>query len=158
MKTGIPGHLARWGGGTHRRWTEGIKSLPAHVGCVSSDRSSCSFDLCCHWLDPRPGLAVQRSIETTLLADCLRGSDSAPENQRIAPWNWRSSSPVPPFPPRMSFSWFVRALMFISLGMSSPALSHRFHTFLLANLTALLPAAESEPGVRDPRRQCYCCC
>lgn len=52
----------------------------------------------------------------------------------------------------------VRALMFISAGMSSPALSHRFHTFLLANLTVLLPAAESEPGVRDPQRQCYRYC
>lgn len=41
----------------------------------------------------------------------------------------------------------VGALMFISPGMSSPALSHRFHTFLLANLTVLLPAAEREPGV-----------
>lgn len=68
-------------------------------------------------------------------------------------------SPVPPFPPHMSFSWFVRALMFISPGMSSPALSHRFHTFLLANLTVLLPAAESEPGVGESREQCcYCCC
>lgn len=37
--------------------------------------------------------------------------------------------------------------MFISLGMPSPALSHRFHTFLLANLTVLLPAAERRPGV-----------
>lgn len=79
-------------------------------------------------------------------------------NQRIAPWNRRSSSPVPPFPPRTSSFLVVRALMFISPGMSSPALSHRFHTFLLANLTVLLPAAESEPGVRDPQRQCYCYC
>ena len=61
-------------------------------------------------------------------------------------------------PPRMSLFLVVRALMFISPGMSSPALSHRFHTFLLANLTVLLPAAESEPGVRDPPRQCYCYC
>lgn len=47
----------------------------------------------------------------------------------------------------MSFSWLDEALMFISPGISAPALSHRFHTFLLANLTVLLPAAESEPGV-----------
>lgn len=31
------------------------------MGCVSSDRSSCSFDSLCHWLDPRQGLAAQRS-------------------------------------------------------------------------------------------------
>lgn len=47
------------------------------------------------------------------------------------------------------FFLVVRALMFISPGMSSPALSHRFHTFLLANLTVLLPAAES--GARSQR-------
>lgn len=41
--------------------------------------------------------------------------------------------------------------MFISLGMSSPAHRRRFHTFLLANLTVLLPAAEGKPGVRDPQ-------
>lgn len=41
--------------------------------------------------------------------------------------------------------------MFISLGMSSPAHCRRFHTFLLANLTVLLPAAEGELGVRDPQ-------
>lgn len=35
------------------------------------DRSSCSFDLCCHWLDLRLGLSVQWSGETTLLSDCV---------------------------------------------------------------------------------------
>lgn len=41
--------------------------------------------------------------------------------------------------------------MFISLGMPSPARSHRFHTFLLANLTVLLPAAERRPAVGNLR-------
>lgn len=50
----------------------------------------------------------------------------------------------------------ARGLMFIPPGMSSPALSHRFHTFLLANLTVLLPAAESQPGMGES--PFYCCC
>lgn len=81
MKTGVPGHLV--GGGGHRRRAEGMKSLAAHVGCVSSDRSSCSLDLCCHRLDPRPALAAHWSMETTLLSDRLRASDSAPEIREL---------------------------------------------------------------------------
>lgn len=49
-------------------------------GHVSSDRSSCSSDLCCHWLDLRLSLSVQWSVETTLLSDCVCAApDSAPE-------------------------------------------------------------------------------
>lgn len=155
MKTGIP-RLQR--GGKHRRRTEGIKSLQHMWGCVSSDRSSCSFDLCCHWLDLRLGLGVQWSRETTLLSDCLFSSDSAPEIGESRRRIGGAALPFRLFLLAWAFSWFVRALMFIPPGMSSPALSHRFHTFLLANLTVLLPAAESEPGVRESQRQCYCYC
>lgn len=128
------------------------------MGCVFSDRThvplTCAATgLIRGWVSPLAGAWKQLCSP-----DCLRGSDSAPEIRESCRGIAGVAPLIPPFPPRMSFSWFVRALMFISLGMSSPAPSHRFHTFLLANLTVLLPAAESEPGVRDPWRPCYCYC
>lgn len=99
-----------------------------------------------------PALAAQPSAETTLLLRVCHASDSVPgisgRRRGIA------AAPLSPpafFPPRISFSCVVRALMFISLGVSSPAQSRRFHTFLLANSTVLLPAAEGEPGAGDPQ-------
>lgn len=74
-------------------------------GCVSSDRSSCSFDSGCHRLDLRLGLGARRSAETTLLPDCLCSSACAWNLGNRAVELVEELPPVPPFPPHTSFSW-----------------------------------------------------
>lgn len=143
------------GGGEHRSRTEGIKSLqhmwavyPLTEAHVLLTRAATG--LIWGWVSPLNG-AEKQLCSLTVCAAPIPRLKITESRRRIG----GAALPVPPFfffffpSSHEPFFLVVRALMFISPGMSSPALSHRFHTFLLANLTVLLPAAES--GARSQR-------
>jgi len=139
------------------RWTEGIKSVQ-HVRAVYPLTEAHVLSTCAAtgliggWVSVFTGVEKQLYPPTVRAAPILRlkSEDRAVESARQPACSAFSSS--------HKLFLVVRVLMFISPGVSSPALSHRFHTFLLANLTVLLPAAESEPGVGESERQSYCRC
>lgn len=64
----------------------------------------------------------------------------------------RRRSPLLPLPssPRL-FLLRASADVYFSWRVLAGAEPRRFHTFLLANSTVLLPAAEGEPGAGDPQ-------
>ncbi len=118
------------------------------MGCVSSDRSSCSFDLCCHWLDLRLGLSVQWSRENNFALWLSVQLRFCIWNQRIAPQNWWSCSPVPPFPPRMSFSWLCERWCLFLLACSrrrwATDFTHFYWLIWLCSCQQLRVSQESE--------------
>lgn len=125
--------------------TEGIKISPHRSPCSKCDCTATGLIArCVSVVDVRRlSLSLTGSVSVT---DWVCGSVVVWRKSQHHNVELVEQLPRSAFSSSHGFFLVVRALMFIFPGMSSPAQSHRFHTFLLANSTVLLPAAEREPA------------